>query len=385
MTFTTRAALRRTTVVLGACAVTAALALGTAPAAGAATAGGTATPGASTGTTTTVPVDVPVMGRASVTGYIDGAEGTDGQIMVHGLRRIDGGTVLYYSVGFTDDHYFTGTTWPEKFTASSQTGEPDDASVWGRAVLVDQAGGEAYRVLTASDGATTLATPETDATTTAMGVAGRWWVLYAVFPEVPDDVTTMDVTFGISTVVPGVTVADGAMTPTVDATAPVALGSGWPAVDPAAVAAARYATGQVYPLRQRTGNADDTTATTQEGTTTTVDIDADVLFEVDASRLGPDADDLLADVAAQLNTSAVAGTVTVDGYTDGTGATDHNLTLSQARADAVAAALQKKVTVDGLTWAVEGHGEADPVATDDTATGRQKNRRVTITFTTEEG
>ena len=72
--------------------------------------------------------------------------------------------------------------------------------------------------------------------------------------------------------------------------------------------------------------------------------------------------------------------MTVVGYTDSTGSPAHNLTLSRQRAAAVLAALKPVEPADNVTFQASGRGEADPVATNPTAEGRQENRRVTITY-----
>ncbi|GFG74790.1 channel-forming protein ArfA/OmpATb [Mycobacterium botniense] len=69
--------------------------------------------------------------------------------------------------------------------------------------------------------------------------------------------------------------------------------------------------------------------------------------------------------------------VTVKGYTDNTGDDAVNIPLSADRADAVADFLiAKGVTRERLI--AKGLGSADPVASNDTADGRAKNRRVEI-------
>tara|TARA_R110002072_G_scaffold1780_13_gene14958 strand:+ start:36228 stop:37349 length:1122 start_codon:yes stop_codon:yes gene_type:complete len=68
--------------------------------------------------------------------------------------------------------------------------------------------------------------------------------------------------------------------------------------------------------------------------------------------------------------------VTVEGHTDSRGAEDYNQKLSQRRANTIANILTQdfKVAADRVT--AIGHGEAKPIASNDTAEGRQNNRRV---------
>lgn len=70
-------------------------------------------------------------------------------------------------------------------------------------------------------------------------------------------------------------------------------------------------------------------------------------------------------------------TLVVEGHTDSVGSDAFNLTLSQQRADAVKSALSMR-GVDGNRVTTEGFGKARPVASNDTAEGRQRNRRVEV-------
>jgi OmpA-OmpF porin, OOP family len=65
----------------------------------------------------------------------------------------------------------------------------------------------------------------------------------------------------------------------------------------------------------------------------------------------------------------------IAGYTDNTGDAALNLALSQKRAEAVREALIK-YGADPDMLVAKGYGEADPVASNDTAEGRLKNRRI---------
>tara|TARA_R110001592_G_scaffold291131_2_gene560439 strand:+ start:43834 stop:44937 length:1104 start_codon:yes stop_codon:yes gene_type:complete len=68
--------------------------------------------------------------------------------------------------------------------------------------------------------------------------------------------------------------------------------------------------------------------------------------------------------------------VTVEGYSDDRGAADYNKWLSQQRANAVRTALinEFKIPADRIT--AVGYGEENPIASNGTAEGRAKNRRV---------
>jgi len=68
----------------------------------------------------------------------------------------------------------------------------------------------------------------------------------------------------------------------------------------------------------------------------------------------------------------------VVGHTDSTGAFDHNMTLSKARADAVMNALVSAHGVAASRLQASGVGPLAPVASNDTEDGRAKNRRVEL-------
>ena len=65
----------------------------------------------------------------------------------------------------------------------------------------------------------------------------------------------------------------------------------------------------------------------------------------------------------------------IAGYTDNTGDAALNLALSQKRAEAVRDAFIKYGATPDMLVA-KGYGEADPIASNDTAEGRLKNRRI---------
>lgn len=102
----------------------------------------------------------------------------------------------------------------------------------------------------------------------------------------------------------------------------------------------------------------------------------DILFAVDSTTIG---NALRSDLRALAdNLQRYPGsTVIVNGHTDSTGSASYNLSLSQGRADAVAAVLITNGVSSGRIRPI-GRGEHDPIATNQTSAGRALNRRVDI-------
>ena len=108
-------------------------------------------------------------------------------------------------------------------------------------------------------------------------------------------------------------------------------------------------------------------------------LNTDVLFALNKATLTDKAEGILKDVASRID-KASTKTIKVDGYTDSSGNDAINDPLSRRRAEAVAGELKKLLTRSGVAFQTAGHGSADPVATNSTSEGRQKNRRVTVTI-----
>ena len=103
---------------------------------------------------------------------------------------------------------------------------------------------------------------------------------------------------------------------------------------------------------------------------------ADVLFATGKYELSQDANLALAKLSGVI--LAHPGLkLRIEGYTDSTGGDQFNLKLSEQRAGAVRLFLvQQGLSPDAVTSM--GMGSANPVASNDTALGRQQNRRVEI-------
>ncbi|HPE61528.1 MAG TPA: OmpA family protein [Thiolinea sp.] len=83
----------------------------------------------------------------------------------------------------------------------------------------------------------------------------------------------------------------------------------------------------------------------------------------------------LADVLLACQDVITARGVRIEGHTDATGDDAYNLRLSQLRADAVRNYLERAGVAAAVMEAV-GYGESRPVAGNDTAAGRARNRRI---------
>lgn len=103
---------------------------------------------------------------------------------------------------------------------------------------------------------------------------------------------------------------------------------------------------------------------------------SDILFAVNKADLKADLKTSLAKVAGILSVYQQFN-VSIEGNTDNTGSEEHNMKLSQQRADNVKAFLvEQGIAEDRLT--AKGLGMTMPVADNSTKEGRQKNRRVDL-------
>lgn len=76
------------------------------------------------------------------------------------------------------------------------------------------------------------------------------------------------------------------------------------------------------------------------------------------------------------------GTIaTIEGHTDSRGNAEHNLEISQIRADSVKSYLVENLGIDPSRIQAVGYGESRPVADNKTSAGRERNRRVLVIIT----
>ena len=110
----------------------------------------------------------------------------------------------------------------------------------------------------------------------------------------------------------------------------------------------------------------------------TFELEGKTLFNTDEYQLLPDAEETLNGI---LRKAADAGEarLRIDGYTDNRGPVSFNQALSGHRAQTVADWFIAR-GIDPARVTAKGHGEANPVASNESEEGRQLNRRVEVTL-----
>ncbi|MBI5472684.1 MAG: OmpA family protein [Ignavibacteriae bacterium] len=107
-----------------------------------------------------------------------------------------------------------------------------------------------------------------------------------------------------------------------------------------------------------------------------ITFDSGLLFRTNSARLSPAAETNIRELARILQKYDDTD-ILVEGHTDSVGADSYNQDLSEERADAVSN-FAKGLGVKGARFTTVGYGETQPVTSNSSAEGRQKNRRVEI-------
>jgi len=102
-----------------------------------------------------------------------------------------------------------------------------------------------------------------------------------------------------------------------------------------------------------------------------------ILFATGKADLQPESRPVLKEIASTLKEHAELK-VLIEGHTDNVGTPASNLTLSDARAAAVKAALVADFGIDAARITTKGLGDTKPTVPNTTAQGRAQNRRVEI-------
>jgi outer membrane protein OmpA-like peptidoglycan-associated protein len=136
----------------------------------------------------------------------------------------------------------------------------------------------------------------------------------------------------------------------------------------------KYMQNQEEKLRQQTAGTG--VEVTREGDNIILNMPGHVTFATDSAEVTPafygTLDQVAATIAEYQDTR-----VAIAGHTDSTGSDSYNQQLSERRAQAVASYLTGRGVAATRVTTI-GYGETRPVASNETADGRQQNRRVEI-------
>jgi outer membrane protein OmpA-like peptidoglycan-associated protein len=142
-----------------------------------------------------------------------------------------------------------------------------------------------------------------------------------------------------------------------------------------ALADRQVAATQIETLKRQLSALQAKTQETERGTILTLD---SVLFETNQAALKSGALQNLYPLVTFLRDNPER-TTKIEGHTDSMGNENYNLELSQRRAESVRAFLVQN-GVEPNRIIARGYGETAPVASNETAAGRQQNRRVELVF-----
>ncbi len=133
---------------------------------------------------------------------------------------------------------------------------------------------------------------------------------------------------------------------------------------------------QIKELKEQTAGSGVDVTETDGGNAILVNLPDGVTFDVGSSTLKPAFRTTLNQVATSLQ-QYPSSLIDVYGHTDSTGSDAFNQTLSESRARTVAGYLVSQGVASARVRS-QGFGETMPVASNDTADGRARNRRVEI-------
>jgi outer membrane protein OmpA-like peptidoglycan-associated protein len=139
-------------------------------------------------------------------------------------------------------------------------------------------------------------------------------------------------------------------------------------------AVGRYMDQQEAALRERLARSG--VSVTRMGDEIQLVMPGNVTFETDRADIRADFFEVLSSVGVVL-AEYDQTLVEISGHTDSTGDDAHNQVLSERRAESVRGYLEAQ-GIQPVRLVARGFGERQPVAANDTADGRQQNRRVEL-------
>ena len=120
-------------------------------------------------------------------------------------------------------------------------------------------------------------------------------------------------------------------------------------------------------------------ATPLKAEVVTAELSGVSLFNTNSDTLNAAGMDAMDELIAQLDGFKGVTGISVVGHTDSRGSETYNQDLSERRAVTIASMLQARYADAKVTS--KGMGESSPIASNDTAEGRQSNRRVEVEIT----
>lgn len=108
-------------------------------------------------------------------------------------------------------------------------------------------------------------------------------------------------------------------------------------------------------------------------------LQAEVLFDKDSAELSGAATARIGAIASEVKKQH-ATALRIFGFTDNLGSSDHGVSLSKERANAVQRQLAKDLGSSAIRYEIRGYGEQYPISDNGTEDGRRKNRRVEVSF-----
>lgn len=136
----------------------------------------------------------------------------------------------------------------------------------------------------------------------------------------------------------------------------------------------KYMQNQEDKLRQQTAGTG--VEVSRQGDNVILNMPGHVTFATESAQITPAFHSTLDQVASTI-AEYQDTRVQINGHTDSTGSDSYNQQLSERRAQSVASYLSSR-GVASNRMSIAGYGETQPVASNDTADGRQQNRRVEI-------
>lgn len=269
--------------------------------------------------------------------------GSDYQIDVYALERV-GNNLLRLRFGITNKS-------EKSYFFDDSLGGTSNPYTGGRITLLDPENGTRHLSLTQSDGSCFCSILNEDIL--PRDTAEMW----VVFPEPPTDVESMTITTPITPPIFDVPISDSSEI----------------------IESTGLSEPEIIPLTMISDDTQDNTGRTESGDEISIILSSDVLFETNSSQLNPDAHEILEQVAKEIN-DASSSVVNIDGYADNTGNDSINIPLSKDRAYTVESTLSDLISRENVTFKVDGHGSADPIGDNETEEGRERNRRVSVTF-----